>query len=64
VRATIEIAHALGKVVIAEGVETQAVADALRAMGCDQAQGYLFARAITMPELLAMMAAGRAAING
>jgi EAL domain-containing protein (putative c-di-GMP-specific phosphodiesterase class I)/CHASE2 domain-containing sensor protein len=64
VRATIEIAHALGKVVIAEGVESQAIADALRAMGCDQAQGYLFARAITMPELLAMMAAGRAAING
>jgi len=64
VRATIEIAHTLGKVVVAEGVETEAVADALRALGCDQAQGFLFARAVSMPELLAMMAAERAAING
>jgi EAL domain-containing protein (putative c-di-GMP-specific phosphodiesterase class I)/CHASE2 domain-containing sensor protein len=64
VRATIEIAHSLGKVVIAEGVETQAVADALRAMGCDQAQGYLFARAITMPELLAMMGGEKIVVNG
>jgi hypothetical protein len=35
VRATIEIAHSLGKIVVAEGVETPAVADELRAMGCD-----------------------------
>lgn len=64
VRATIEIAHSLGKVVVAEGVESQAVADALRAMGCDQAQGYLFAKAIAMPELLAMMGGERIVVNG
>ncbi|PKP94278.1 MAG: hypothetical protein CVT75_04710 [Alphaproteobacteria bacterium HGW-Alphaproteobacteria-14] len=64
VRATIEIAHALGKVVVAEGVEDQAVAATLRAMGCDHAQGYLFARAITMPELLSMMGGGRIVVNG
>jgi EAL domain-containing protein (putative c-di-GMP-specific phosphodiesterase class I)/CHASE2 domain-containing sensor protein len=64
VRATIEIAHSLGKVVVAEGVENQAVAATLRAMGCDQAQGYLFSRAISMPELLAMMGGGRNAVNG
>ncbi len=64
VRATIEIAHSLGKVVIAEGVETEAVAQALRAMGCDQAQGYLFSRAIAMPELLAMIGTGRITVNG
>jgi EAL domain-containing protein (putative c-di-GMP-specific phosphodiesterase class I)/CHASE2 domain-containing sensor protein len=63
VRATIEIAHSLGKVVVAEGVEDQAVAAALRAMGCDQGQGYLFSRAIAMPELLAMMGGGRIAVN-
>lgn len=63
VRATIEIAHSLGKVVVAEGVEDLAVAAALRAMGCDQAQGYLFSRAIAMPELLAMMGGGQAALN-
>ena len=63
VRATIEIAHSLGKVVVAEGVETAAVAEALRAMGCDQAQGFLFSQAISMPELLAMMGGRRIAVN-
>jgi len=63
VRATIAIAHSLGKVVVAEGVEDQSVADELLAMGCDHAQGYLFARAITMPDLLAMMGGGRIAVN-
>ncbi|MCX9148679.1 EAL domain-containing protein [Erythrobacter sp. WG] len=63
VRATIEIAHSLGKTVVAEGVEDFDVAATLKAMGCDQAQGYLFSRAITMPELLAMMDGGRAALN-
>jgi diguanylate cyclase len=64
VRATIEIAHSLGKVVVAEGVESQAVAATLRAMGCDQAQGYLYSRAIVMPDLLVMMGGGRNAVNG
>lgn len=63
VRATIEIAHSLGKIVVAEGVEDLEVAATLRAMGCDQAQGYLFSRAIAMSELLAMMGGGRAALN-
>lgn len=63
VRATIEIAHSLGKVVVAEGVEDQEVAETLLAMGCDHAQGYLFARAISMPELLAMMGGGRSVVN-
>ena len=63
VRATIEIAHSLGKIVVAEGVEDLEVAATLRAMGCDQAQGYLFSPAIPMSELLAMMGAGRAALN-
>jgi EAL domain-containing protein (putative c-di-GMP-specific phosphodiesterase class I) len=64
VRATIEIAHSLGKVVVAEGVESQAVAAMLRAMGCDQAQGYLFSRAIAMPDLLVMMGGARNTVNG
>jgi EAL domain-containing protein (putative c-di-GMP-specific phosphodiesterase class I)/CHASE2 domain-containing sensor protein len=64
VRATIEIAHSLGKVVVAEGVESQAVAATLRAMGCDLAQGYLFSRAIAMPDLLLMMGGRRNEVNG
>jgi EAL domain-containing protein (putative c-di-GMP-specific phosphodiesterase class I)/CHASE2 domain-containing sensor protein len=63
VRATIEIAHSLGKIVVAEGVEDAAVVAELRAMGCDQAQGYFFSQAITMSELLTMMGGRRIALN-
>lgn len=63
VRATIEIAHSLGKIVVAEGVEEQSVAATLLSMGCDHAQGYLFSPAIAMPELLAMMGGGRSVVN-
>jgi EAL domain-containing protein (putative c-di-GMP-specific phosphodiesterase class I) len=44
VRAVIELAHHFGYEVVAEGVETAAVAQALCALGCDSAQGYLFSR--------------------
>jgi EAL domain-containing protein (putative c-di-GMP-specific phosphodiesterase class I) len=41
----------LGIEVVAEGVETQAQADALRRMGCELAQGYLFARPCPLEQL-------------
>jgi diguanylate cyclase (GGDEF)-like protein/PAS domain S-box-containing protein len=44
VSAVVGLSHALGLVVVAEGVETQAQLDFLNALGCDRAQGYLFAR--------------------
>jgi EAL domain-containing protein (putative c-di-GMP-specific phosphodiesterase class I)/GGDEF domain-containing protein len=44
VAAMIELSQNLGHKVVAEGVETEEVADLLRGMGCDQAQGYLYAR--------------------
>lgn len=37
-------AHATGAMILAEGVETPSEADAVRALGVDLAQGYLFAR--------------------
>lgn len=40
----VQISHALGLVPIAEGVESQAEADALEAFGCELAQGYHLAR--------------------
>jgi EAL domain-containing protein (putative c-di-GMP-specific phosphodiesterase class I) len=42
VAGVIEMAHATGHQVIAEGVETDAQFNALAALGCDEAQGYLF----------------------
>ncbi|WP_192036176.1 phosphodiesterase [Halomonas sp. YLGW01] len=40
----IDMGHALDLVVTAEGVETQGQADILRELGCDQAQGFFYAR--------------------
>jgi EAL domain-containing protein (putative c-di-GMP-specific phosphodiesterase class I) len=44
VDALVRLAHALGLRVVAEGVETEGQRDVLAAMGCDELQGYLFAR--------------------
>ncbi len=44
VRATIELGHALGLEVIAEGVENDRALDLLRELGCDLVQGFGIAR--------------------
>jgi len=44
VRAIISLAGALGMRTTAEGIETRAMADELRALGCDFGQGYYFAK--------------------
>jgi len=44
VRSTVELGHNLGLKVIAEGVETEAIWDSLKALGCDDAQGYYMGR--------------------
>jgi diguanylate cyclase (GGDEF)-like protein len=49
VGALVGLGKALGLQVTAEGVEDEATADMLRAMGCEFAQGYLFAAAIETP---------------
>jgi EAL domain-containing protein (putative c-di-GMP-specific phosphodiesterase class I) len=41
------LGKALGMPVTAEGVETEASAETLRSLGCEQAQGYLFGRPVT-----------------
>jgi diguanylate cyclase (GGDEF)-like protein len=48
--AIVELAHALGLSVLAEGVETEAQADHLRRLGCDGAQGFLFGRPVPEDE--------------
>jgi diguanylate cyclase (GGDEF)-like protein/PAS domain S-box-containing protein len=47
VRTIIVLAHNLGLEVIAEGVETTADAERLKALGCEYAQGYYYARPLT-----------------
>jgi EAL domain-containing protein (putative c-di-GMP-specific phosphodiesterase class I) len=47
VTATIAISRALGKKVIAEGIETDAQLELLRTMGCDYAQGFVVAPPMT-----------------
>jgi len=56
VEAIISIAHVLGKVTIAEGVETSGQVRTLRQLGCDFAQGYLFAKPVSAEELPAVVA--------
>ncbi len=51
------MAHELGKVVIAEGVETEAQLTAAAELGCDYAQGFLLGRPTTEAGLLATLAA-------
>jgi diguanylate cyclase (GGDEF)-like protein len=44
VRSAIDMGHSLGLKVVAEGIETEAAARRLRDLGCDIAQGYLYAK--------------------
>ncbi len=45
----IDLAHRFGMTVVAEGVEDQPALDMLRRLGCDQVQGFLFARPMDNP---------------
>ena len=59
--AMIRVAHDLGRRVIATGVETKAQAEVLRALGCDEIQGYIHSAAVPagqVPELVSGMAQG------
>ena len=56
VRATIELAHNLGLVVVAEGVDDPTALDMLITYGCDGAQGDLIGRAGSAAELTALLA--------
>jgi diguanylate cyclase (GGDEF)-like protein len=54
VEAIVSIAHVLGKVTVAEGVETTGQVRTLRQLGCDFAQGYLFAKPVPAEDLPAV----------
>lgn len=55
VRSTIDLAHALGMQVTAEGVDSAAAMALLRVMGCDMVQGYLIAKPMQLGELRAFL---------
>ncbi len=62
VHAIVGMTHALGKKVIAEGVETEKQLRFLAKNGCDIAQGYLFSKPVAAKELISM-GAGMKSIN-
>ncbi|MBN9423010.1 MAG: hypothetical protein BGO63_04470 [Candidatus Accumulibacter sp. 66-26] len=51
----VSLGHRLDMTVLAEGVENEAQAAMLRALGCDAAQGYLYARPMPLEELPAWL---------
>jgi len=52
VRSVVQLAHALGLEVVAEGVEREAALEELRRIGCDTVQGFLLSRPLP-PHLVA-----------
>ncbi|MGB3310661.1 MAG: EAL domain-containing protein [Nodosilinea sp.] len=55
VGAIIDIARKLGLPTVAEGIETPAQMSALRSMGCEIGQGFLFSRPLPLPEALGLV---------
>ena len=51
----VELGHALGMTVCAEGVETPAQATRLRRLGCDEGQGWHFAAALPREDVVDML---------
>ncbi len=60
-RTIIAMAHSLGLSVVAEGVETPAQRDFLRAERCETLQGYLFSRPLPPEQVIDLLAARGAA---
>jgi diguanylate cyclase (GGDEF)-like protein len=60
IEATVKVAQSLGMSTVAEGIETEAQAAAVRAQQCAKGQGYLFSRPLTSAALLDWLRAGLA----
>ncbi len=57
VRALVSLAHGLGMTVVAEGVELREHFVALQQLGCDRAQGWLFAKALPVEAVTPLIGA-------
>ena len=56
IKSMIELSHALGKRVVAEGVETRQQLEFLREQGCDEAQGFLLSPPVEAGEVIRWLA--------
>ena len=56
IQAVLSIARALGMTVTAEGVETVVQKDFLKALGCDNAQGFLFGKPVPFEQIAEIIA--------
>jgi EAL domain-containing protein (putative c-di-GMP-specific phosphodiesterase class I) len=56
VRSTIDLTHALGLRMVAEGVEDEPTLDILRELGCDLVQGWHLGRPMPVAELVPWLA--------
>lgn len=52
IASVVQLAHRLGMVVVAEGVETEKTAEIVAGFGCDRAQGYLYAAAMPLDDFI------------
>jgi len=58
-RAVVDMAHAMGRNTVAEGVETAEQFHVLRGIGVDAYQGWLFSRPLAPEQVRALLATGR-----
>jgi diguanylate cyclase (GGDEF)-like protein/PAS domain S-box-containing protein len=56
VEAMVQLAHGLGMVPLAEGIETESELAFLRAAGCTRGQGFLFSRPVPAEQIPALLA--------
>jgi predicted signal transduction protein with EAL and GGDEF domain len=53
----VSLAHALGLAAVAEGIESHGQLDSMRALNCDLAQGFLFAKPVPQDKMRELLAA-------
>jgi diguanylate cyclase (GGDEF)-like protein/PAS domain S-box-containing protein len=59
VKAIVDLGHAFGMRVTAEGIETQEQAEAVKSLGCDEGQGFLYSRPVPPEAFLSQNNRGR-----